>query len=293
MSAKWSRAGVGAGASVTISARSLWRLRIARELPRYLFCAACLAGLAASARFVLAPPRVSASAASGPAVPSLEPAAEGYAVLFARRYLSWDASQPQLSEQSLTPMTGTALAPGAGLSLPASGAQHVEWAEVVQSRPVTAGAYVYTVAAQTDASGLVYLTVGVARELDGRLALDGYPAFVGAPDTDAAEPPTRAPEVNEPALSAVVERALRNYLAGASEELAADLSSGARISLPSVNLALESVQRLAWSEARRSVLAVVQARDTRGARYTLGYELDVTDRNRRWEVSAIQMDPQA
>jgi hypothetical protein len=247
----------------------------------------------ASARFAIAPPRVRASAVAEPVVPSLEPAAEGYAVLFARRYLSWDASQPQLSEQSLASMAGTALAPGAGLTLPPSGEQHVEWAEVVQSRPAAAGDHVYTVAAQTDASGLVYLTVGVARKADGRLALDGYPAFVGAPAAGAAEPPTRAPEVNEPALSTVVERALRNYLAGASEELAADLSSTARVSLPGVKLVLESLQRLGWSESGRSVLAVVQARDTRGARYTLGYELDVADRNARWEVSAIQMDPQA
>jgi hypothetical protein len=283
----------GGGAFVTLSARSLWRVRMAQGLTRYLFCAACLAGLAASARFVIVPPRVSASAVAGPTAPLPEPAAEGYAVLFVRRYLGWDASRPQLSEQSLASMTGSALAPGAGLILPTSGEQHVEWAEIVQSRPVDPGTHVYTVAAQTDASGLVYLTVGVARKADGRLALDGYPAFVGAPDADAAEPPARAPEVADPALTAVVERALRNYLAGGPEELAADLSSNARVSLPSLNLALESVQRLGWSEDRRSVLAIVQARDTRGARYTLGYELDVADRNGRWEVSAIQMDPQA
>jgi hypothetical protein len=278
---------------VTISARSLWRLRIARGLPRYLLCAACLAGLVASVRFVIAPPRVSAPAVSGPAVPLPEPAAEGYAVLFARRYLSWDASQPQLSEQSLVSMAGPALAPGAGLILPTNGDQHVEWAEVVESRPVDPGTHVYTVAAQTDASGLVYLTVGVTRKSDGHLVLDGYPAFVGAPDADTAEPPARAPEVADQALSAIVERALRNYLAGSPEELAADLSSDARVSLPSLNLVLESVQRLGWSEDKRSVLVVVQARDARGARYTLGYELDVTDRNGRWEVSAIEMDPQA
>jgi hypothetical protein len=39
------------------------------------------------------------------------------------------------------------------------------------------------------------------------------------------------------------------------------------------------------------VLALVQAEDGRGARYTLEYELDVTVTQGRWEVSAIQMDP--
>ena len=42
--------------TVTITSRALWRIRLARELPRYLLCGASLAGLAASARFAIAPP---------------------------------------------------------------------------------------------------------------------------------------------------------------------------------------------------------------------------------------------
>jgi hypothetical protein len=280
------------GASVSVSARPLWQIRLARGLPRYVLYAACVAGLVASARFTLAPPRVSASTVAAPDVAAADPAAEGYAVLFARRYLSWNASQPQLAAQALTPMIGTALAPGGGLTLPPSGEQHVLWAEVVQVRGREAGAHVYTVATQTDATGLVYLAVGVAREPDGSLALAGYPAFVGPPDATGADVPTRATEVDEPALAAVVGRALRNYLAGASEDLAADLSSSARVSAPGFALTLESVQRLGWSGDRRSVLATVLARDARGVRYTLGYEVDVADFSGRWEVSAIEMEPQ-
>ena len=33
------------------------------------------------------------------------------------------------------------------------------------------------------------------------------------------------------------------------------------------------------------------AQDARGARYTLAYELDVAEVAGRWEVAAIQMDP--
>jgi hypothetical protein len=84
---------------------------------------------------------------------------------------------------------------------------------------------------------------------------------------------------------------LRNYLSGAPEELAADLSDGAHVAVPGITLTLETVQSLVWSEDRRSVLAVAQAHDVRGARYTLGYELDVVDVNGRWEVSAVEMDP--
>jgi hypothetical protein len=39
------------------------------------------------------------------------------------------------------------------------------------------------------------------------------------------------------------------------------------------------------------VLAVVHAYDQRGARYTLAYELDVSAVAGRWEISAIQIDP--
>ncbi len=42
---------------VTISTSSMWRLRLTRELPRYLLAITALAGLAASARFAVAPPR--------------------------------------------------------------------------------------------------------------------------------------------------------------------------------------------------------------------------------------------
>jgi hypothetical protein len=58
-------------------------------------------------------------------------------------------------------------------------------------------------------------------------------------------------------------------------------------------LSLEAVQRLDWAPGQGAVLAVVQAADARGAQYTLAYELDVADEDGRWEVSAVQMDPDA
>ncbi len=51
------------------------------------------------------------------------------------------------------------------------------------------------------------------------------------------------------------------------------------------------MRRVAWTADGRGVLAVVQARDARGAEYTLAYELDVVHVQGRWEVSAVQMDP--
>jgi hypothetical protein len=142
-----------------------------------------------------------------------------------------------------------------------------------------------------DAAGLLYLTVGVARRANGSLALAGYPAFVGAPATGPAQPPARVRGVGDPALATVVERALRNYLAASPGELAADLTRGARVSLPDLTLTLQSVAHLNWSPDGHSVVAVVQADDGRGVQYTLAYEVDVSVAEGRWEVSAVQMDP--
>lgn len=279
--------------TVTLTSRALWRLRLARALPRYLLCAASVAGLAASARFAVAPPRPLELVAAGPAAPQQDQPAEAYAALFVRRYLTWKAAEPQASTTALESFVGDGIEPDAGLVLPASGEQHVEWAEVVQTREPTSSERVYTVAAQTDSSGLLYVTVPVARSSDGGLALAGYPAVVGAPAAGPARMAARPREVGDPELATVVQRALRNYLAGSSSELAADLAPGARVSLPNLGLDLVSVQRLDWAPGAGAVLATVQAQDGRGVRYTLAYELDVLSSQGRWEISAVQTDPDA
>ena len=280
-------------AQVEIATRPLWQIRFAREWPRYLLSAVAVAGLAASARFAIDPPRPQAPrvAAHIPAAPDL--AAEGFAVRFARGYLTWNAAEPQAHEDSLAPFGGSGVEPDAGLQTPANGEQRVEWAEVVQERESAPGEHVYTVAAQTDDAGLLYLTVSVVRTAGGSLALGGYPAFVGAPASGPAQTQAQAHlrEVGEPALATVVDRALRNYLVASASELAADLTASARVSLPAAALRLESVQRLDWAPGPGAVLAVVAAADAHGAHYTLAYELDVARVQGRWEISAIQMDP--
>jgi hypothetical protein len=280
-------------AEVRISSRSLIRVRAARELPRYLLCAASLAGLAASARFVVAPPRPQAPVVALRAANEPDAAAEGFAALFARRYLTWDAAEPAAAERALAPFTGPGIEPAAGVQLPSRGAQRVEWVDVVQRREPLAGEHVYTLAAQTDTAGLLYMTVSVLRTAGGGIALAGYPAFVGSPAFGPAEVPGRLREVAEPMLATVVERALRNYLADAGGELAADLTAGARVSLPSFALRLQSVEHIAWAPGGRSVLAIALASDSRGVLYTLEYELDVVSEAGRWEISAVQMDPDA
>lgn len=279
--------------AVTVTTRPLWRLRVARELPRHLLYAVATMGLLASARYAVDPPRPTLPAAllRRPNTPDL--AAEGFAELFARRYLTWEARDPEARENALAQYLGGGIVAGAGLQPPPGSEQRVQWAQIVQEREPQPGEHVYTVAAQTDTAGLLYLTVSVLRTAEGALALAGYPAFVGAPAAGPAQTSGHLSTVSETALSTVVERALRNYLAGSSAELAADLARGARVSMPGLSLGLESLQSLRWAPGGGAVLATVQAVDRRGAQYTLAYELNVIREQGRWEIAAIQMNPDA
>ncbi len=281
-----------ARASATLTTLPLWRIRFARALPRMLLLGVCIAGLAASARYAIAPPRAAAPTRIQPAAPARDLAAEGFAQLFARRYLTWEAADPEAHQRGLAAYLGTGMEPGAGLQPPSGGEERVQWTEVVQERAGAPGERVFTVAAQTDTDGLVYLAVGVARARAGTLELAGYPALVGAPATGPALGAGELREVSDPALRTVSERALRNYLADAPAELAADLTSTARVSPPAQALSLETVARLDYSpEGGQALDATVQAEDARGARYTLAYTLDVVRVAGRWEIAAIQMDP--
>jgi hypothetical protein len=277
-------------AHVSIRSRSMWRLRVGRELPRLIVGGVAVLGLVASARLAISPPS-SVRASTAPAR-SADRGAEGYAVLFARRYLTWSALDPSSRTEALQGFRGGAVEGDAGVVLPAKGSETVEWAEVVQAREPTAGEHVYTVAAETSALGLQYLTVAVTR-LSGGLELSGYPAFVGAPATAAADGHGRLIPVGDPSLQVVVRRALANYLAGSLSELSADLSAGARVAMPRVSLQLLELVSLSWSADRRSVLALLTASDPHGVRYTLEYEADVLRIQGRWEIAAIQTDPNA
>jgi hypothetical protein len=267
-----------------VSAQALWRLRLRREAPRLLLHAVAAFGLLASARYAIDPPAPRSQPARAGSAVQPDRSAEAFAVLFARRYLTWDAANPEAHRQALAPYVGQQMEAEAGFQPPQSGSQRVLWTQVVQAQRGR-----YTVAAQTDASGLVYLSVGVERLAGQALALSGYPAFVGPPPiAPAAAPPTLS-EVQDGALSTVATRALRNYRAGQASELAADLAPGARVLPPARPLALESLDALQWLRAGSSLYALVHAGDRAGGRYALAYRLGVADAAGRWEIAAIEL----
>jgi Conjugative transposon protein TcpC len=279
---------------VTLSTQPLWRIRLVRDLPRCALWILALAGLATTARLMIAPPVPSAPRSGSSGGPTEDLAAAGYAELFSRAYLTWSGDDPEARQRALAPFVGSSMEADAGLQPPAEGEQQVQWTEVVQEREVTAGDHAYTVAAQTDVAGLVYLVVSVARSRDGVLQLASYPAFVGAPAAGRAVLASGLREVRDEALTVVVERALRNYLASSDAELAADLASEARVSLPAQEMVLQTIQHLNWSpDEAGAVVATVTAHDERDATYTLTYDVDVARVGQRWEVAAIEMDPDA
>ena len=107
-------------------------LRVSAGLTRWVFYATATAGLAASARFAIAPPRP--PAAPPPAVERRDLAAEGFASQLARGYLAFDGDRPDAHRAQLASFVGDQLDPDLGLRAPPGRAQRVRWTQVVQSR---------------------------------------------------------------------------------------------------------------------------------------------------------------
>ncbi|MBS1895435.1 MAG: conjugal transfer protein [Actinobacteria bacterium] len=251
--------------------------RAKARAPRYAFLALvlilCLAGL----RSIFVPPSdAPVGARTGPPTDYAE---QNFALAFARAYLSYDAARPEEREAALRPFVGEGIEAGAGFTPPDHGSQDVSWADVAQVQRPLAGGTAITVAAQlSDAEEPVYLSVPVERGGGGAIFLAGYPSFVGAPLQSAAQIAGRAGQpVSDEAVTALVKRALGNYLAGDAEDLSADLAGAATVTLPGAGLELGGVEELDWvdGEGGGAVLATVSATDLRGGTYTLRYEVGV------------------
>lgn len=217
-----------------------------------------------------------------------------FALAFARAYLTYDAARSGARGRALAPYLSSAVDADAGY-FASKGTQRVLWAEIASDQPALAGGRAITVAAALSTQALpVYLTVTVAHEHGAPLALVGYPAFVGAPAITREAPRSVHTAVDDPQLESVVERALRNYLAGSAANLKADLAPGATVTLPTLALEVRSVERIEWlgGAGPGAVLATVAAVDARGGAYTLAYELGIALRERPY-VDFIEVIPTA
>jgi len=266
---------------------SLGAVRARANAPRVLTLGAIGVLALAGVRHIIAPPapvtvsRTVQVPASGDAAP-----ADAFAQDFARAFLTFDGSDTSGHDQQLAGF----LAPGVDLSqtvVPSGGrGQHVTWTTIAGRVSRGSGQSTITVEVGVDRDATPrYLAVAVRQGQGGTVAVTGLPALVNAPALDTESAPSAGDQVSDPALVAVVERALGSYLRGDSAQLAADLLPGAAQPVPANHLAL--TQTTAVTQVSAGLLAAeVNAHDAAGVSYSLRYLIAVSRRD-RWYVAAI------
>jgi hypothetical protein len=271
--------------------RTVQRSRLTARAPRHLATAALIFLVAVGLRAILLPPSPAvavARQAAGADAPS-----EDLALRFARAYLTFDAADPAAREEALAPYLGGAgLSAGAGFDA-SRGSRRVLWEDVASDQPALQGGQVITVAAQVSGSTApLYLAVTVRHESGRPLSLIGYPALVGAPAIAASAPEPARQTVTDPEVTQVVERVLRNYLAGSATDLRADLTDAAQVTLPTVTLRMRRLAQVDWvaGPVSGAVLATASAEDDEGDTYTLTYELGIAWHERPY-VDFIEVVP--
>jgi hypothetical protein len=273
--------------SAALERRSVRRARVAARAPRWGFLVAvAVLSLAGLVSIVRGAPPSAGPAIAKPASVDDDVAVLGFAEAFARAYLAYDVADPEARVESLAPFVSGELDEQAAVGLPLEGRRRVTWTATLGQRPVGPGRVAVTVAVAVSGDPLLrLLAVTVARAPDGRLAVAQPPALIGAAGAPFVEAPDGV-EVADGALRAVVERALGNYLAGARENLRADLVAGARMPVPRPALRLIELTDLIWV-GRDAIAATLLAEDRDGGVYTLRYELAVRRRD-RWYLAGLR-----
>jgi hypothetical protein len=209
-----------------------------------------------------------------------------FAISFARAYLAW-SSNPLVHQRSLSQFVSPIGDRDVGLTPAPASSQEVAWVGVAAEGTGPGRLRVYTVAVATT-RGVRYLAVAVTQGSDGLPVLARYPSLVAAPaiDQSGALDGGSLPAVTNRGASAVLNRALRNYLGGSAENLAADLAPGAAVQPVGPGLTLSAVVRLAL-EPSGAVLATVRASDATGDVFTLAYQVSLRESDGRWEIRRI------
>ena len=228
------------------------------------------------------------SSARGVAWPDDE--ARAFAVEFARVYLSYSPAKPELYADAVRAMVAPELADTVAPQLDENAPGRVVGAATVARTVRLDGRHALITVA---AGGGRYLTVPVARDAAGGLAVYDLPSF--------APPPTRGAvaAASLEALSGaeqaeirdVLERFFRAFLAGDTRALAYYAPAGVPISALARRhefIDLVSLARTAAGRGRsRQVLATVRVRDAGStAVYALRYRLRLV-RGDRWLVAEV------
>ena len=236
---------------------------------------------------------VGASAASG--WPDDE--ARAFAVSFAHVYLSSSPADPAAYAHSLAPFVSEQVAASVVPQLPRGGPTAVvQTASVARVARVDPDRALVTVTAAVASAGDVstrYVTVPVARDGVGGLVVYDLPSL-SAPPGRATVPEVEAESLapaDEGAITDVLTRFLRAFLAGRAADLEFFVPAGVHIGALAQRYELVGVDSLAQigagSPRARTVLIAVRARDAgTGAVYALRYRLRMVRRD-RWYVAAV------
>lgn len=270
--------------------QNLASMRARARAPRAALLVTC-GVLAAVGLKELAVPTRPVAAPGAPAA-ARDTTAEAFAESFVRSYLTWDARKPDAHERAVAPFLAADAEANAGLSVPPTSSQTVEWTAVVADRSAGARQRIVTVSAETSA-GPVHLGVTVARDEGGLLFVARPPAVVGAPASTTKGVAAAEQEVEDRALRLVAGRVVRNYLAGERDDLAADLDARAVLSLPDFRLRVRTTDAVTWVSQPRRAAVVVTAGGRNGLQLTLRYELDVVRRAGRWVARTVHTNPVA
>lgn len=222
--------------------------------------------------------------------------AQAFAVSFARAYLSFVPGKQEWVAPALQPYLAPGLREDAGLRVPEKGpAQIVEQATVARTEALGPRRGLVTVAltVSSDVVTTRYLTVPVARDEYGGLAVADLPSFALPPARanveDAAVQPL--PVAEEARIEALLERFFPVFFAGPPEQLDYFLSPGTRLrALPERYgfLGLDSLEQASGGTgSRRVVVATVEVRDRRTrAVFALSYRIAL-ERKDRWYVTGL------
>ncbi|MFE9769768.1 conjugal transfer protein [Streptomyces sp. NPDC005808] len=221
----------------------------------------------------------------------------GYAQSFVSTWLRSSADDASTAQARLA----QSMAPGVELPDPAAGAQSLPQSlTAVRSAQRADGAWSVTVAAQYADGRLRYYAVPVTADRAGAsFAVTGAPGVVAGPAQAGVPTSPYGVTVPEGDLTSAVGEFLAAYLTGAGE-VSRYLAPGVQLTAvsPAPYTAVTVQQVSAVEEAAAAeqvpadgtkvrVLAQVEARDV-GGRWPLGYELALTARSGRWEVSALE-----
>ncbi|GAC1530118.1 MAG: hypothetical protein NVS2B6_18190 [Thermoleophilaceae bacterium] len=214
--------------------------------------------------------------------------AEAYAASFVREYLTWDAGDAEGHARRVSRFLPTSLRSGQDIVSPGLHAQRVHSTLVVQDRIARPRERALLVEAETTA-GPINVALRIGRTPNGFLYLASYPSLVGALASTANVTLPTEQEISDPALEAVLRRAIGNYVESQASNLRADLTPDAVVALPPLRLTLGSIDRLTWARSGTAAVELSATGPDRTA-WTLRYELSVVKRE-RWYVRSIAVNP--